>query len=1089
VIAMAEVIDKFIDFFDKNLTDRISNADKFLDVTFSELSQWDLDLADELLNNPEDTIKAAELAVSGLSAAEGKQLSVRFSQLPSIQTKNIWQTRKEDVGKFMALKGIINKASSIIPVCVEAKFECPTCGNVTKVLQISSIFKEPAKCGCGRKGKMTLIDKVMADTIKLGLIDDLMDVENVDRAVAREALAILSSKQCLTSHDIDRLIKPGKKVVVNGYFEYIQKGPSTEFNTIFKVNSIEFVKVGWDTVKVPKNDKAQIKKLAAQHDIISRLAESIADVKGYPEVKIACLLLLAGAPHMKDNNKHLTSRSTIHILLIGNPGSSKTYLIKRAGAISPIYSFQAANTSSGKGLVASVVNDKEVGGWIITPGVVALASKGVCIAGTQKIMTNKGLLYLQDVVVGDQVLSHNTDRNQNEKVTHIFDNGVKDTVLVKLYTGEIIHCTPNHRIMTNVGWKQAGELTNKDFVKNYYIKRTGLNYDEVERGWLFGFALSDIWYNTFIKKGSRNCIKNVMSYSSSIKNLTRAEYAKRLLHQQGIKRINVSKKKGVAHIIGSKNARCKDSISYRFSDKRFHKEVKEMFEENKLPFSSNGFYLGFLAGILDTDASICHKKGKYGIKHEIVVTVTRHHKPSQTKEWNGNILTLVNSLFHRFGIMSCIRGDKISISSLRSYNLCVTLFKRHMVGKNKTKLYLVKPKKKISSYDDLMDDKYFQWFKSIKFNTGKTVKLGLHSSIWTSIKRGNISARLVWSLYKHWNQITNEDFIPPIKDYVLNKVMSVSQGEKTKVYDLTVPHNNNFMLPGGLVHNCAVDEIDKTHKDDYGDHNHAMNDMEVRVSKANVKARLETETSYLATANPEHRVFTAYEDYINQIAMPKDFLDRFDIIFPMTSPSDPESKEGIMDIMLERHLPEEKRTLWKPEFTHEFIRKYIAYCRSVNSEPKMSSKLFPIIKQKLNELMKPKNEEQARISFRQLESIMRFAYASARLRLRDVTEEDIDLAVSLKRKSFIELGIIDKSGTFDWAREEHVSEEKISDSETIHNVLQQLLPDKEAMVEWQQIVQECVKKGVSEEKVDEYINKKKQMGDLIEPRRAFLRRM
>src|SRR3990167_8271229 len=65
------------------------------------------------------------------------------------------------------------------------------------------------------------------------------------------------------------------------------------------------------------------------------------------------------------------------MLLIGNPGEAKTYLAKRAGAISPIFSFQSADTASGKGLVAAVVQDKDIGAWTIYPGVVAMANKGV----------------------------------------------------------------------------------------------------------------------------------------------------------------------------------------------------------------------------------------------------------------------------------------------------------------------------------------------------------------------------------------------------------------------------------------------------------------------------------------------------------------------------------------------------------------------------------------------------------------------------------------------------------------------------------------------------------------------------------------
>ncbi len=1083
---ISERISEFADFFAKNYMAELTQAKGCIIISFTSLSEWNVDLASELLGSPEDYLKMANKAIQTL--IDEREITVRFTGLPNTQNRNVWETRKEDVGKFIALTGIINKSSSIIHLCETAKFECSNCGTVMSIVQNDGKFTEPSKCNCGRKGKMNLIDKEFTDIIKLGVIDDLMARENVDRSIAREKLAILS--QDLTSLEVDQKIKPGKKVVLNGYFKYQQKSGSAEFDSIFHVNSMEFVQVGWDTVKVNTIEESQIKMLAKQDDIINRLAESIADVEGFAEAKKACLLMLAGAPHKYDENGHLVSRGTTHILLIGNPGGGKTFLAKRAGSISPVYSFASAATASGKGLVAAVSQDKDIGAWVIYPGVVAMANKGVCISGNQKIMTSRGLLSIKDVKQDDKILSFGFDGVKEKHVSGLIFNGVKEVVQLTLYSGDTITCTPDHRIMTSGGWKPAGDLTTKDYIKNYFTSITNFeNREDIEDGWLFGFALSDVWYNTSLKKGSKNCVRNVMSYSSSIINKERSEYVHKLLIGRGIRSIHVKNIPSNKHLVAGKQQKFKEGVTYRFSDKKLHNEIKDMMESNLLVKSTDDFYAGFLAGILSTDACISHKKGKYGIKHEIAVTLTRYNKSSQTKEWNRNIQILVNSLFHRFGILSCIRGDKIIISSLTSYNLCVSLLKEFMVGKNKEKLYHVLPKKRISSYDDWMDDEYVKWFCSIKFKTSKTVKYGLHSSIWYSRKKKRVSSQLMNILFKFWEEITDEEFWPPAKDYLLNKIISVERAGSQEVYDITIPENHNFMLTGGLAHNCVIDEVDKTHKDDYGDHNNAMNDMECLIAKGNVKGKLETETSYLATANPENRIFSSYDTYANQIDMPKDFQDRFDLILPMVSPTDKKAQEKIMDIMLGRHTDDKSKKSWNPEFTHNFIQKYVAYCRRSNPNPILSPELFAYIKKKLIELMKPRSEEQSMISFRHLESILRFEYGAARLRLRDITEEDVDLAFNLKKKSFIELGIISEAGGFSWAKLEEVEEKVISEKEIIHNILRELMPDGSTMAEWHEIIKRCTEKGIEEDKAEEHIQKLITKGDYFEPKRGFLRRI
>ena len=300
--------------------------------------------------------------------------------------------------------------------------------------------------------------------------------------------------------------------------------------------------------------------------------------------------------------------------------------------------------------------------------------------------------------------------------------------------------------------------------------------------------------------------------------------------------------------------------------------------------------------------------------------------------------------------------------------------------------------------------------------------------------------------------------------------------------------NPNYIAQGVVVHNCIIDEIDKTHEDDYGDHNNAMNDMCVEIAKANVKGRLDTQTCYLATANPEERVFTDTGTYFSQIDMPRDFLDRFDYIFAMEDPQDDKDRDQIMNIMLERQLGAKEERSWHQEFTHDFITKYIAYCRRAMPEPNCPRSLFPVVKKRLLELMRPQGEGQVKVSFRQLESVLRFAYASARLHLRDVTEEDVEYAIGLKRNSFIGLKIMDEVGRYNWELDEGIVADKVADLEIIKGVLKEFLPDNQASVGMQQVIEMCKERGVDEDKTEEVLSKLIRRGDYYEPKNGMVRR-
>ncbi|MEM3127099.1 MAG: hypothetical protein QW331_03470, partial [Candidatus Woesearchaeota archaeon] len=159
---------KFGEFFDQNyLAEILENSRKgknFIVVDFSKLLKFDHELAEELLDQPEETLKAMELAIEQFDLPKKlEHFKVRISNLPVSQQMMIRNIRSKSLGKLYFFSGVVRQKSDVRPQVTTAKFECPSCGNVINVLQLDTKFHEPSRCSCGRKGKFRMLSKEMID--------------------------------------------------------------------------------------------------------------------------------------------------------------------------------------------------------------------------------------------------------------------------------------------------------------------------------------------------------------------------------------------------------------------------------------------------------------------------------------------------------------------------------------------------------------------------------------------------------------------------------------------------------------------------------------------------------------------------------------------------------------------------------------------------------------------------------------------------------------------------------------------------------------------------------------------------------------
>ncbi len=667
-----------------------------------------------------------------------------------------------------------------------------------------------------------------------------------------------------------------------------------------------------------------------------------------------------------------------------------------------------ANDFAVHNTAAAVKDDFGEGRWTLEAGALVLADMGVaCVDGEQFVVLADGIAQLKDLKPGPMAICGES-RRELSRIRHVLDRSLKECIELRLYSGDSLICTPDHRVLTGDGWKEAGMLKKDDFLKIPVLCDANSNElieERMETGFLHGFMLCD-----FVVSADDHSRRT--SFSAAVKNSDRTEHVVDLVERLYGERFRI-------------HERGPNRVSIRGQDVDFGETVqcygwclqaeyaaRSVLDVERGAYFDHSYVIGFLAGIISMDCCVSHKKGPNGIKHEIIIQVGRK---KYGDEWLERKQVLIASLLHSLGIMAVRRGRRLIICSLRSYNRVVDLIGPYVVGANKEKLFCVEPKTKIRSDDDLLDEDYHRWLESIKFRTPMTVKLGLHSRIWSAVNKRRTTETLMETLRQHWNEITDEPFREPEKGYLLNRVLSVRNAGWRHVYDLQMEDEPTFLVNGGLVHNC-IDELDKMTDQDRSSMHEAMESQSVSVAKAGITARLQCRCSILGAANPKYGRFEESQFIADQIDLPPALMSRFDMIFAMTDKPEAEKDARITKHILSAHRRGEifenedrmvedsediKRMLeetegLKPAYSKEFFRKYIAYSKRFS--PILSDDAMRLITD--NYLMIRKQGEgegkSVPITARQLEAYVRLSEASARARLsKVVTLDDAKRAVGI----------------------------------------------------------------------------------------------
>ncbi|KAL1585450.1 hypothetical protein WHR41_05695 [Cladosporium halotolerans] len=408
---------------DEAVRDRIRAAEEFLDpndprarsyradillmlnrgmrrlvVSIDEIRSHSKELADGLLNQPFDFSQAFDQAVKNIVKTLGNR--------PAFETADETMYYCAYIGSFgefacnprtlssqylnhmVSLEGIVTKCSLVRPKVVksvhwnEAKstFHFREYRDQTMTANgAASTSVYPTDDGEGNPlvteyGYCTYRDH---QTISIQEMPERAPAGQLPRGV-----------DVILDDDMVDKVKPGDRIQLVGIYRSLGnrnagQGSST-FKTLILANNIILLSSksggGIAQATITDTDIRNINKISKNRKVFDLLSQSLApSIYGHDYIKKAILLMLLGGMEKNlDNGTHL--RGDINILMVGDPSTAKSQLLRFVLNTAPLAIATTGRGSSGVGLTAAVTSDKETGERRLEAGAMVLGDRGVvCI--------------------------------------------------------------------------------------------------------------------------------------------------------------------------------------------------------------------------------------------------------------------------------------------------------------------------------------------------------------------------------------------------------------------------------------------------------------------------------------------------------------------------------------------------------------------------------------------------------------------------------------------------------------------------------------------------------------------------------------
>ena len=380
--------------------------DRILRVDWEDIERMDWQLAErifdgdgsDIIDDIRDAILTVDVTGDGRNAGElsagvaGDRLDidVAIANIPDSHTHDIGDFRPDMVERHLAIVGQVSVLDKVHLSVEAALFECGYCGYISGdgsippsegegpnawnepiVQPPGDKLEVPGRCaGCEKGGGLSLsLEHSVTSSRQVALLTPPPEVKS--KSMSGDIEIQLLGQLVGEIHGGERIKAFGE----------LQARPIKDGSRVFEyfmdVNSIEVLDGSTTAVDVDEWEE-EIDAIAASADPVQVLKDSFApDIHRHgplDDIIEAVLIQMAGATATD------RYRSDIHVMLLGDPGTGKSKILKAAEEIHPRAKYKNGESVTAAGLTAAATKD-DFGStaWTLKPGLLVLTNGGMAI--------------------------------------------------------------------------------------------------------------------------------------------------------------------------------------------------------------------------------------------------------------------------------------------------------------------------------------------------------------------------------------------------------------------------------------------------------------------------------------------------------------------------------------------------------------------------------------------------------------------------------------------------------------------------------------------------------------------------------------